>query len=703
MLKKKTIALVGNPNSGKTSLFNQLTGLRQKVGNFPGITVDRKISEITLEKTGLVNLIDLPGTYSLYPTSMDENVVLNTLLDSNNHDYPDLIVYVLDSNYLENHFLLLSQLCDLKFNLILALNMTDVLEGNGKLIDTKKLSEYLNIPVVEINGRKGGEGVLQLKSLMDELINKAAAVPKSFYELNAQEQSLVASLDTVFEKENDYQKLLVIQHNMRLPFLASEKKIIIEKVVNEISFKRIESQLDEIMRRFQSFSFKLKGFIKIQHTNSNNISEKLDNWLTHPIVGPIVFFFLMLFTFQAIFSWATIPMDWIDNSFTSLAELVSTILPQGVLNNLITEGIIPGLSGIAMFIPQIFILFFIISMFEEIGYMSRAVYMFDGIMQRFGMNGRSIVALISGGACAVPAIMSTRIISNWKERLITIMVTPLISCSARIPVYAILIAFLIPSYKVLYVFNSQALVFMGLYLLGIASALLSAYVLKKILKSEEASFLMIEMPDYKMPDWKNVFFNVSNKIKSFVMVAGKVIFFISIALWILASYGGNFDDLKVEKYTLEAQERGYSVEETSAFVNSKKLESSYAGQMGKFIEPAIKPLGFDWKIGIALVTSFAAREVFVGTMSTLYSIGNDSPQTIRQKLAKEVNPDTGKPVFTFAVALSLLLFYVFALQCMSTLAVVYKETQSIKWPIIQFVYMGAMAYFASLIAYQIFK
>jgi ferrous iron transport protein B len=396
-------------------------------------------------------------------------------------------------------------------------------------------------------------------------------------------------------------------------------------------------------------------------------------------------------------------MDWIDESFAFFAGFLSEMLPDGVLTNLLTEGIIPGLSGIAMFVPQIFILFLIISMFEEVGYMSRAVYLFDGIMQRFGMNGRSIVTLISGGACAVPAIMSTRIISNWKERLITIMVTPLISCSARIPVFAILVAFLIPSFKVFYVFNSQGLVFMGLYLLGIISALFSAFVFKKILKSEETSYLMIEMPDYKMPDWKNVFFNVWNKVKSFVLVAGKVIFFISIVLWFLASYGGNFNDEKVKKYQTEAQQMDYDEEAIEVFVNSKKLEYSYAGQMGKFIEPVIEPLGFDWKIGIALITSFAAREVFVGTMSTLYSIGNDNPQTIREKLKNEVNPKTGKPMFTFAVALSLLLFYVFALQCMSTLAVVYKETRSWKWPIIQFVYMGAMAYFASLIAYQLFK
>lgn len=701
MSKKKTIALVGNPNSGKTSLFNQLTGLRQKVGNFPGVTVERKLANIHLEQIGEVKLIDLPGTYSLYPTSMEENVVLDTLLNNQHEDNPNLVVYVLDSSSLENHFLLLSQLCDLQINIVLALNMSDVLMGKGKSIDVQKLSEYLKIPIIKINGRTG-EGVDSLKELMVNQINKPTA-SNTFYDLNSQEKKLIQSLDSVFDKENDYHKLLIVQHSKHLNFLSTDKKIIIEKFVNEVDFKRIDAQLEEIMKRFQSFSFKLKSFINQHKTADSNFNDRLDFWLTHPLVGPFIFFFLMLFTFQAIFSWATIPMDWIDKSFAFLAGFLSDKLPDSVLTNLLTEGILPGLSGIAMFVPQIFILFFIISMFEEIGYMSRAVYLFDGIMQRFGMNGRSIVTLISGGACAVPAILSTRIISNWKERLITIMVTPLISCSARIPVFAILVAFLIPSFKVFYVFNSQGLVFMGLYLLGIGSALLSALVFKKILKSEESSYLMIEMPDYKMPDWKNVFFNVWNKVKSFILVAGKVIFFISIVLWFLASYGGDFGGKEVEKYQTEAQQMGFDKEAVNAYVNSKKLEYSYAGQMGKLIEPVIEPLGFDWKIGIALITSFAAREVFVGTMSTLYSIGNDNPQTIREKLKNEVNPKTGKPVFTFAVALSLLLFYVFALQCMSTLAVVYKETQSWKWPVIQFVYMGSMAYFASLIAYQLLK
>lgn len=701
MSKKKTIALVGNPNSGKTSLFNQLTGLRQKVGNFPGVTVERKLANIHLEQIGEVKLIDLPGTYSLYPTSMEENVVLDTLLNNQHEDNPNLVVYVLDSSSFENHFLLLSQLCDLQINIVLALNMSDVLMGKGKSIDVQKLSEYLKIPIIKINGRTG-EGVDSLKELMVNQINKPT-VSNTFYDLNIQEKKLIQSLDSVFDNENDYQKLLIVQHSKHLNFLSSDKKIIIEKFVNEVDFKRIDAQLEEIMKRFQSFSFKLKSFINHHKTADGNFNDRLDFWLTHPLVGPFIFFFLMLFTFQAIFSWATIPMDWIDKSFAFLAGFLSDKLPDSVLTNLLTEGILPGLSGIAMFVPQIFILFFIISMFEEIGYMSRAVYLFDGIMQRFGMNGRSIVTLISGGACAVPAILSTRIISNWKERLITIMVTPLISCSARIPVFAILVAFLIPSFKVFYIFNSQGLVFMGLYLLGISSALLSALVFKKILKSEESSYLMIEMPDYKMPDWKNVFFNVWNKVKSFILVAGKVIFFISIVLWFLASYGGDFSGKEVEKYQTEAQQMGFDKEAVNAYVNSKKLEYSYAGQMGKLIEPVIEPLGFDWKIGIALITSFAAREVFVGTMSTLYSIGNDNPQTIREKLKNEVNPKTGKPVFTFAVALSLLLFYVFALQCMSTLAVVYKETQSWKWPVIQFVYMGSMAYFASLIAYQLFK
>lgn len=699
MSTRKTIALTGNPNSGKTSLFNQLTGLRQKVGNFPGITVERKVSEIKLPAGNTAKLVDLPGTYSLYPTSFEEKVVLETLLNKQHEDYPDVVVYVMDCNYLENHFLLLSQLCDLQLNLVLALNMGDLLKGKGRTIEADKLSEYLNIPVVKINGRTG-EGVDKLLHAVRQQVEQPKT-SKTFYALKKEESELSDSVAEILGENNSYHRLLEVHHSKHLTFIKSDKKIILEKAVSERSFNRVEHQLDEIMKRYQIFSPELKKFVKQHAFEGVNLSDKVDKWLTHAIIGPIVFFLLMLFTFQAIFTWATIPMDWIDESFAQLSTFLNDQLPHGVLSNLLTEGIIPGLSGIAMFIPQIFILFFLISLFEEVGYMSRAVYLFDGIMQRFGMNGRSIVTLISGGACAVPAIMSTRIISNWKERLITILVTPLISCSARIPVFAILVAFLVPSQKVLYIFNLQGLVFMGLYLLGIVSALLSALVFSKILKTEESSLLMMEMPDYRLPDWKNVFYNVYNKIKSFVLVAGKVIFFISIVLWFLASYGGNFTDEKAEKYHTEAVQMGLDDEDANAYLNSKKLEYSYAGQMGKLIEPAIAPLGFDWKIGIALITSFAAREVFVGTISTLYSIGKENPQSIRERLASEINPKTGKPVFTFAVAMSLLLFYVFALQCISTLAVVYKETQSWKWPAVQFIYMGIMAYLASLVAFQL--
>ena len=410
----------------------------------------------------------------------------------------------------------------------------------------------------------------------------------------------------------------------------------------------------------------------------------------------------MLFVFQSIYAWADAPMTWIEEGFSALGSGMRSIMPEAWFTDLLVDGIITGLGGVVIFVPQITILFLLLAILDEVGYMSRAVFMFDGLMQRVGLNGRSIVALISSGACAIPAIMSTRTIANWKERLITILVSPLISCSARLPVYAVLIGFVVPKETVGGVFNSQGLAFMGLYLLGIVAALVSAWVFKMIIKSEERSFLMIELPQYKKPLIKNVLLSVKEKVMSFIIGAGKVILVISIVLWFLASYGPPIDMQNAEDTATKiASNQGLSEDEATDLIASYRLESSYAGHMGKWIEPAIAPLGFDWKMGIALITSFAAREVFVGTMATIYSVGsNDDELTVRKQMAAEINPKTGLPRYDMATSLSLLLFYVFAMQCMSTLAVTKRETKSWKWPAVQLGFMSVLAYMTSLIAYQ---
>ncbi len=700
----KKIALLGNPNAGKSSLFNQLTGLRQKVGNFPGVTVERKSGFIKLADKREIEIIDLPGTYSLYPTSLDERIAVNALIDTGNRDHPDAIIYIADVTNLERHLLLLTQISDLGFPLLVALNMNDIAEQQNLQCDEKKLSAELEIDVVKINGRTG-EGIDIIKSKLNHLLESRteALHASDFYDLLDEEKNIAAKVSQLFPVKNEYHALLLAHHAKRINFLKEEKKRQLQEIVLQNKFDSLNNQLDEIMQRYNKFTTIVNNVLSKSFSNAKTLTDKIDFIVTHKVFGPLIFFGLMLFIFQAIFAWSTIPMDWIDEHFANLSTYLQSVLPTTIFSRLLTEGLIPGISGILVFVPQITILFLLITLLEEIGYMARAVYMFDNIMQKFGLNGRSIVSLISGGACAIPAIMSTRTISNWKERLITIMVTPFISCSARIPVFAVLIGFIIPNYKIGF-FNSQGLVFMALYLIGISAALIASYVFKKILKSEEFSFLMLELPEYRKPHWKNVFYTLYEKVSAFVFGAGKVILLVSLLLWFLASFGPKKSmEEAVNVATIESSLLHADKSTTDLNIASKKLEASYAGHAGRLIEPVIKPLGFDWKIGIALITSFAAREVFVGTISTLYSIGKNADNlTIKQKLQQEKN-DEGKPVFTMAVALSLVLFYLFAMQCMSTLATVYRETKTWKWPAIQFAYMTGTAYIVSLIVYQIFK
>jgi ferrous iron transport protein B len=707
-----TFALVGNPNAGKSSVFNQLTGLRQKVGNFPGVTVDKKLGSITFKsETGskkdstTVNIIDLPGTYSLYPNSQDERIVLNVLANPNDANYPDAVIYVADLTNLERHLLLFTQLKDLNLPIILCINMIDIAEEKGIHFDKNALSEQFNIELITLNGRTG-EGIEDLKMGMEQLL-KAVPPPhyKMFYQPNQIELKAAEAIRLILPKvDNTYRAILLAHHYWELPFLNGGEKLTIRNIVETHHFEDLRLQITETLQRFDKLRPVLeKVFVKDKNTNAS-LTDKIDRILTHHIMGPIIFFAILFFIFQSIFSFASLPMDWIEGGFNHVNSALKNALPNNILTSLLTDGIVAGLSGVLVFIPQIAILFFLISLLEEVGYMARTVYLFDRIMQKVGLNGRSIVALVSGGACAIPAIMSTRTISNWKERLITILVTPFISCSARIPVYALLVGFVVPSEN-WFGLNKQGLVFTGLYLLSIVTALSAAYLLKKILKTNETTFLAIELPEYRMPHWKNVFFTVYEKVKSFVMEAGKIIIIVSIVLWFLASFGpGNQIQMAEDNARKVATEKQMTEQQTDDYIASQKLQVSYAGHLGKAFEPAIKPLGFDWKIGIALISSFAAREVFVGTMATIYSIGSaqEDDSSIKEQMNKELRED-GTPMYSMATALSLLIFYVFAMQCMSTLAIVKRETKSWKWPLIQFAFMSALAYLGSFIVYNIFK
>jgi ferrous iron transport protein B len=705
--KPFTFALVGNPNAGKSSVFNQLTGMRQKVGNFPGVTVDKKVGIATLSDGSEATIVDLPGTYSLYPNSQDERIVLNILSNPFDESYPDAIIYVADLTNLERHLLLFTQIKDLNIPLVLCIGMIDLAAEQGIFLDREKLAESLNVSVVNINGRTG-EGVNELKAaLLNLKTPQGAPQYKMFFQPNQIELKTAEQLRFHLPKvENSYQAILWAHHFDRLPFLSQFEKNVVKKVATEHRFEDLRLQITETLQRFDRLQPILQHIFIKPKNEKVSLTDHIDRILTHAVAGPLIFFAVLFFIFQSIFALATFPMDGIEKLFLETNTFLKSVLPQGKPTDLLTDGILAGLSGVLVFIPQIAILFFLISLLEEVGYMARTVYMFDRIMQKVGLNGRSIVSLVSGGACAIPAIMSTRTISNWKERLITILVTPLISCSARLPVYALLVGFVVPNENV-WGFNKQGLVFTGLYLLSIVSALTAAFVFKKIIKSNESTFLAIELPEYRLPHWRNVFFTVYEKVKSFVMEAGKIIMIVSVVLWFLASFSplSNIEQTLETEATEMATVQNWTEQQKADHLAARKLETSYAGHLGKAIEPLIAPLGFDWKIGIALISSFAAREVFVGTMATIYSIGSagtDDTTGIRDRMKAELRPD-GKPLYSTATALSLLIFYVFALQCMSTLAVVKRETRTWKWPIIQFLFMGVLAYLGSWLVFYLFK
>ncbi|AHJ95923.1 ferrous iron transport protein B [Hymenobacter swuensis] len=694
------IALVGNPNSGKSSLFNQLTGLNQKVGNFPGVTVDRKtgISQLTAQHRA--EIVDLPGTYSLYPKSLDEKVITDLFYDKASPQYPDFVVVTVDASNLRRNLLLFTQLADMGLPTVLALNMMDVAEQHGVQIDIPALQQELGVPIIPMNARKG-VGITALKIVMAQTLN---APTERFYEPEADLHPMLQQIREHFQLHNDYLALHYAHQYRHISLLTPEDRAYMQALTAQYGFEPMARQAQETIARYGRINEILLNCVSVTRTEQNEpYSNKLDKVLTHKVWGYLIFFGVLFLMFQAVFAWASYPMELIDQGVAWINGLIQTNF-DGPLINLLTEGVLAGLGGVLIFIPQIALLFAFIAVLEETGYMARVTFMMDRIMRRFGLNGKSIVPLISGVACAVPAIMSARTIENRKDRIITIFVTPLMSCSARIPVYTVLIGLVVPDEAVLGVFNLRGFALMGLYLLGFFAAILSAWAMKLLLKTTERSYFIMEFPVYRWPRWKNVGITIVEKVKAFVFQAGKVILAISILLWVLASYGpGSAIEQAGERATTEARRQGLTLAEIDSRVASEKLEASYAGHFGHLIEPAIRPLGFDWKIGISLLTSFAAREVFVGTMSTIYSVGQDADQlTVQQKLAAEKDSN-GQPFFTPARSFSLLVFYVFAMQCMSTLAATYRETKGWKWPMLQLFYMTGLAYFSSLLVYQLMK
>ena len=645
------VALVGNPNTGKSSLFNQLTGLNQKVSNYPGITVEKKSGTAKLNDNVTATIIDLPGTYSINPTSLDENIVLESFLNESN-DYPDVVVVVADVENLKRNLFLFSQIKDLEIPAILVINMADQMKRKGISLDIAKLKQELRSEVLLISARKN-LGIAELrKAILDYKEVKTTTIANI---ANRVDPDFFKKVKNGFEEMTLYKAWLLITQQHNFPNLDQDLKNRIDKFRDDIT-KLKKMQNKETILRYQYINEILKKTYSFDNEKATGFRYKLDKILTHKVFGYLIFASILLLIFQSIFDWTSV--------------------------------------------PQIAILFLLISILEETGYMSRVVFLMDKIMRRFGMSGKSVIPLISGTACAIPAIMAARNISGWKERLVTILVTPFTTCSARLPVYAIIIALVIPNQRFLGIFSLQGFTLMALYLLGFGAAMASGFLLNKTLKVRGKSFFVIEMPNYKLPSVKNVLFTVLEKTKAFVFGAGKIILAISIILWVLASNGP--ESCKNASEVIKNKNTNLTEKQLNQQLASYKLEHSYIGIAGKAIEPAIKPLGYDWKIGIALISSFAAREVFVSTLATIYSVGDDSnTTTIKERMAAEINQDSGKQRFNLPVGVSLLIFYAFAMQCMSTLAIVKRETNSWKWPIFQLIGMTALAYLASLLTFTI--
>lgn len=700
------IALVGNPNSGKTSLFNSLTGLNQKVGNFPGVTVDKKTGTCQLNATQWINITDLPGTYSLYPRRADEWVAYRVLIGEDAETRPDMVVLVADASNLKRNLLFASQILDLKIPVVIALTMLDIAKKKGTQVNIEGLEVELGVPVVSVNPRKG-KGITELKRAIQMVASNDCPCPHyDFIDNLALAPESIKQLKPHFPALPPYTALHYLMHHEHFE-LKPHLQEAIEGIEKSTGFNPVKIQAAEIMQRYQRIRQVMsKNVVEADPLASKLLTNRLDDVLLHRIWGYTILLLVLFLLFQSIFWLAQYPMDAIDGLFGWLQGQLAGALPKVWWSDLLVNGLVAGLGGIVIFIPQIMILFGLITLLEDSGYMARISFLTDKLMRKVGLNGKSVMPMISGFACAVPAIMSARNIENQKERLLTILITPLMSCSARLPVFTILISLIIPQTYYLGFLSLQGLVMMGLYVFGVVVALMVSWVARWFIHSKEKSFFILELPVYRTPRWKNAAFTMVEKAKIFVTEAGKVIMVISLVLWFLSSYGPGqrMDEVDAKYNTLRQQQPNLDalLETRQA---AERLENSYAGIMGKFIEPAISPLGYDWKIGIALITSFAAREVFVGTMATLYSVGEDADendQTLRSKMAAATRTD-GTKVYTLASGISLMVFYLLAMQCMSTLAIVKRETKSWKWPAIQLVYMTALAYAFSWLAYVVFS
>ena len=680
--KTVTIALAGNPNSGKSSLFNALTNLRQKVGNYPGVTVEKKIGRMATTDQLIVNILDLPGTYSLAVRSPDEKiareVILGNMADT---PRPDAVVCVVDASNLERNLYLVSQIQDLGVPIIIALNMVDMAEQNGTHIDVERLSKKLKIPVVPTIASKE-KGIEELKQAIlkgtQVHYQREWRMPKAIEDDVEELTHMIQEHNKHLDHAKAFSEALILIAKEDLThedLVAHSPKMrdVIMQARKDLDEQGINWRSSAIEARYSWIQDLLKDVVS-QGPRRITTSDRLDSILTHRLWGWVFFFGMMAVMFYMIFSVATYPMDWIDASCAKLSDFVKVTMPPGDVRDLLTDGVIAGVGGVLVFLPQILILFFFIGLLQDTGYMARAAFIMDRVMSRVGLHGKSFIPLLSSFACAIPGIMATRSIEHFKDRLVTILIAPLMSCSARLPVYTILIATVLPVSSPW----QKAGIMLVMYLLGIAGAFGVALILKKTLLKSATPVFIMELPPYRWPSFKTVVLQMWERSRLFLKRAGTVIFGLSILLWALMSYPKH-----------------------EGMTPTESLRNSFAGMAGRALEPMIKPLGYDWRLGIGLIGSFAAREVFVSTMNIVFNI--DSAEATTEPLRKafrEARWPDGRPLFTPLSCLSLMVFYVFAMQCMSTVAVVRRETNGWYWPIFQIVYMTGMAYVLALFVYQ---
>lgn len=723
---EKQIALVGNPNSGKTALFNALTGLRFTTANYPGVTVEKRIGKFTGTSGKIWNLLDLPGTYSLIPRSLDEQVVHDVLLGiQKNTPVPSLIILVVDANNLERNLYLATQIIEAGLPVLVAANMWDLAEKNGLRINLEELEKLLGVPCVKTVATED-RGIGTLKTKIEEIMSGGPQKTEGGKRFNLEfPVSIERELDNIEQEINwtvpDTREARRVEALRLLSGFETASEFIKSKISEtlrghlqtarkHISAAGFDWAALESETRYAQIEKILEKTVSRVRPFSESFSEKIDRVLMHRIWGLLFFMVFMGAVFQSIFTWASGPMDFISSIIDRLAMAADSFLPESLLKSLVADGIIPGVGNVIVFLPQIFLLFFFIGLAEDFGYMARAAFVLDRVMKKVGLNGKAFLPLLSSFACAIPGIMATRTIEDRNERMAAIFAAPLMSCSARIPVYALMIGAFIPATPVFGALDLKGVTLFSMYFLSLFSGLAVAFIFRKtFLKGTKTPFVF-ELPPYRFPNFRTVFIGMWDRGKEFISRAGTIIFAISIILWFLSSFpkdpniSARFETEKTEASVnlsgLALETRLTEIEKAEAGDN---MRHSYAGRLGHMLEPVVKPLGFDWKIGVGLVASFAAREVLVSTLAIVYNAGKDADEAstdLITALQSEKDPVTGKPLYTPLTAISLMVFFVLACQCMSTLAIVKRETNSWRWPIFMFIYMSALAYGGSFLVYQ---